>query len=263
VFEENNILALLMAIFPVMIYSYLAYYLIPHTYIGNRRTRMYFVAGLLSPTIVYVFGFVFPYWYTPMIGEGIGQYAHQAYIQVALLEEVAKYITFWWVSSQRRNSKYDLPIATAYYAMMSAAGFAVIENIHYLIKFGNGVLFTRGITAIILHMVCGFFMGYFIAKSKTLSVIKHINPNNQRETMANDFYKLRKWACAGFGILAAVLIHGTYDFNLFLPFNLYPGMTLAIIIVSGLSIGYFMAKELILLSGKIRENNMKIDVEGK
>lgn len=260
-FAENNILPFLMAIFPVMIYSYLAYYLIPPTYVGNRRTRMYLVTGLLSPTIVYMFYFVFPYWDKPFPGSGMKVYAYQAFIQVALLEEVAKFITFWWVSSQRRNSEHDLPIATAYYAMMSAAGFAVVENIHYLISFGNGVLFLRGITAIVLHMTCGFTMGYFIAKSRMMSNPPCSEPKDRYEATMDGIEKLVKWSLPVVGILAAAVIHGIYDLNLFLPLNHYPFMTLTIIVVSGLIIGNFMAKELIGSSTEIRNRNMGKDKE--
>jgi RsiW-degrading membrane proteinase PrsW (M82 family) len=262
-FEENNIMAFLMAIFPVMIYSYLAYYLVPPTYIGNRRTKMYLVTGLLSPTLVYFFFFIFPYWDRPLNGSGVSDYAYQAFIQVALLEEVAKFITFWWVSSQRRNSEYDLPIATAYYAMMSASGFAIVENIHYLISFGNGVLFVRGITAIILHMVCGFVMGYFIAKSRIIPTSRYAEPKNQYEVLVNDFQRFGKRLCVVGGILVATIIHGAYDLNLFLPYNMYPEMTLIITIVAGLTIGYFMAKELIRCSTDIRGGNMGRDKEVK
>lgn len=252
--EENNIMAFLMAVLPVLMYSFMMYYVIPPTYVGNRRMRMYLVAGLLSPTVVYFFHFLFPYWDRPADGSISYTTAYSAFIQVALIEEFAKFITFFWVASQRRNEKHDLPIATAYYAMMSSAGFALIENIQYLMSFGNQVLFIRGITAIVIHMLCGLIMGYFIAKSRMI-------PTSGIVTGQYDSSKLKSRLCIIGGILTAVIIHGAYDFNLMLPANLYPEMTMAITLIFGLVIGCFMVRELIVDSRRIRQNNMSVDIE--
>ena len=254
--EENNILAFLMAILPVLIYSFMVYYVIPPTFIGNRRIRMYLVAGLLSPTLVYFFHFLFPYWSRPAPGSVVFSTAYDAIIQTSLVEEVAKLLTFFWVSSQRRNEKQDLPIATAYYAIMSASGFALIENVHYLMNFGDGVLFVRGITAIILHMVCGLIMGYFIAKSKMMPTSEEWRYNKKYDSK-----KLHQHLKIATGIILAIIVHGLYDLNLMLPDNTYSGMTLVIILSFGLTIGYFMVKELIRDSIEIRRTNMGVDIE--
>lgn len=253
--EENNIMAFLMAIMPVLIYSFLVYYVIPPTYVGNRRMRMYLVAGLLSPTIVYFFHFLFPYWDRPSEGTVVYATGYDAFIQIGLIEEVAKFITFSWVASQRRNERQDLPIATAYYAMMSSAGFALIENVQYLMSFGNQVLFLRGITAIVMHMMCGLIMGYFIAKSKMMPISGELEPRKY------DSNKFKRHLCIGAGILSAVIVHGLYDMNLMLPTNFYPEMTMITILGFGLAIGYFMVRELIRDSTRIRKNNMNADVE--
>lgn len=252
-FEQNNIMAFLMAVLPVLLYSLMVYYLIPPTYVGNRRMRMYLFAGLLSPTIVYFLHFIFPLFNNSEIYFTFEEIVFCAFVQIALIEETSKFLMFSWVSSQRRNENQDLPIATAYYAMMSSAGFALIENVQYLMSFGNEILFIRCITAIVMHMICGLTMGYFIAKSKMMPTPDNSNMLNPK--------RIKRYLCIAFGILVATAIHGFYDLNLMVPSNSYPEITIIIILGLGLTLGYFMAKELISYSMAIRKNNKNVDIE--
>jgi RsiW-degrading membrane proteinase PrsW (M82 family) len=91
---------------------------------------------------------------------------------VVLIEELTKFITYLWVTSHRKNSSHDYPIATLFYCMMSAAGFSIVENIYYLINWGEGVLFIRSITAIIMHLNCGIINHYFVNTSVSFIRIK-------------------------------------------------------------------------------------------
>jgi len=258
----NNIFVFLMAIMPVFLYSYLVFYMIPSGLICKSRAKMYFVAGLISPSLVYLFSFLFPTWNIPILtGSILITYVMQAFIQVAFLEEGTKYLTFLWVYKNRKSSVSDLPIATVYYSLMSSAAFALYENIFYLMNFGNSILFIRGITAVVMHMICGIIMGYFLSKineskyctisEKTISgkfgEISNIKIKEMFKNINNVFY----------AILFSSLFHGIYDYNLFLPNNNYAMLNTFVILIFGLAVGNFMLREVILKSIYLRKKDNK------
>jgi RsiW-degrading membrane proteinase PrsW (M82 family) len=255
---ESNILEMIMAVLPVFLYSILVYYMIPNKFVSQRRARRYFVVSLTSPTIVYVFNYIFPTWSTQILSNNpLIVFGYQSFIQIGLVEETAKFLTFWWVFSQRRSSIHDLPIATMYYCMMASGGFALIENISYLMNYGDGVLFTRAISAIILHMICGIIMGFYIQKAFSVKNVL-IEKESLFEGIKPDFHK---WKFILTGIIVSTIFHGIYDMNLFLPFNVYSSVFLCIILFFGLFIGKFMIDEAIRKSVEIRNKNFKKDLE--
>ena len=247
-----------MAILPVFLYSFLVYYMVPERYLSQRRAKMYVVVGLISPTLVYVFNYIFPTWGTQIMSNNpITVFGFQSFFQVALIEESAKFLTFWWLFSQRKNAIHDLPIAVMYYSMMSSAGFALLENITYLMNFGDQVLFARAITAILTHLVCGIMMGYYLQFAicfKKVLVEKYT-------VFEKTKIRLHKIKYTIMGIGMATIFHGIYDFNLFLPFNAYADIFVFIIIFLGLFIGKFMISDAVRLSKELRMNNYKKDLE--
>lgn len=263
--ENNNLLVFALAGLPVLLYSLLVYWILPKKYISKRRARTYFVAGLLSPTLVHFTHFIFPNWGGPVGCDIINILVFQAFVQVALLEESTKYITYFWVSLHRRNEKFDLPIATIYYSIMSASGFAIVENIYYLMNYGDKVLFIRGITAIVLHMICGLFMGYFIAKSKSVDSLWNQVKNQYQDTIKK-YLLIKKWFYIFVAIITASFLHGVYDLNLFFPFNLYSDFMVVVILAFALFIGFLMLSGATKESREIREKNKKLydsDIEDK
>lgn len=250
---SSTIWVLILAIVPIILYSYLIYYLVPVNFISKHRARRYLITGLLSPSLISLFYFIFPYWDYPQSTNVILAFIIYAIVQIGILEESAKYATFWWVSKERKSEKYDLPIAVMFYAMMSSVGFAITENIYYLIKLQKGIInlqsvffdtskllanmaWQRSMVAVVAHMICGVIMGYFLAKAheityncQTYSLVKKIN---RYKTIAK-------------GIFFAALFHGIFDLNLMLPENPYQKIYVVIILAFGLIIGHFMIKELI------------------
>jgi RsiW-degrading membrane proteinase PrsW (M82 family) len=247
-YTENNLAPLLCAMLPVFLYIFLFYKFIPKGFINPRRSKRYFVIGLLSPTIVGITYYVFP-------GLQISESGLLFYciFQIALLEEFTKYITYWWTTTERKSYIHDYPIATMCYVMLASLGFALVENIHYLMAFGDPVLFMRGITAIVLHMLCGVIMGYFVAKSREVKDT-YPQPKDQYERLINDYVNYGRYLLLAAGLMAASLVHGIYDYNLFLLDNIYSNFTLVVILLGGLSIGYFMIKELVRDSTERRKN---------
>ena len=115
------------------------------------------------------------------------------FVVVAISEEGAKYIllkrTSW--NSPEFNCQYDGVI----YAVFVSLGFALWENISYVMHYGVSVAIIRAVTAIPGHTCFGVFMGVYYGIAKKLA---------SRGT--ND-KKYRILAVA-----VPVLLHGAYDY---------------------------------------------------
>lgn len=250
---SSELWVLILAVLPIILYSYLVYVLVPKNFISIKRSRRYLVAGFLSPMLIFLFYFLFPNWGDSQSSNIMFSLLILAFVQVGLLEETTKYLTFLWVSKERTSEKYDLPIATMFYSMMSSVGFAITENFFYLIQEQRRIksletLFpfnsvdiseqliniaqSRSLTAVIAHMICGVIMGYFLAKAHK---IKYENPDK----------KIKKSQMVLYGIGTAALFHGIYDYNLFLEDNAYQVTFVIVILLFGLSIGRFIINDLI------------------
>ena len=255
--NNNNILPLAISMIPVVLYSFLVFILIPNRYVSHRRALRYFSMGMLAPLLVLAFNYAFPSWQIPISSDNVLiSIMCFAFFQVGIIEEIAKFLTFWFISTQRKSSVNDLPIATIYYAMMSSAGFAVIENVQYLMHWGDKVLFIRTVSAIPLHLITGLVMGYYIQNGFSKIVMSEKYSFKEKFKM-----KFHKWRFIISGIGMATIFHGIYDLNLLLPDNTYKGLFLFIILFFGLFIGRFMISEGIRLSKELRDKNYNKDLK--
>jgi RsiW-degrading membrane proteinase PrsW (M82 family) len=114
---------------------------------------------------------------------------------VAFAEEGAKYFMLrrhsW--SSPEFNCQYDGIV----YAVFVSLGFALWENISYVLSYGFGTAIIRALTAIPGHACFGVFMGVFYGAAK-----KYDRSGDQGTSKT-------------FRILSVVvpaLLHGTYDY---------------------------------------------------
>lgn len=254
----NNFFIVIFALIPIILYVYLIYYMIPKSFVSLDRGRRYLISGLMSPFLIFLVYFIFPNWGKTLNVNFFFDYVFFTVIQIGLLEELSKYTIFQWVSSERISQKHDLPIATLYYSFMTALGFALTENISYLISLyqynsidpmvTNSQLnismlklaLSRSLTAVIMHMICGVIIGYFINIASETAKKTKLNTNIYKHNLniSNKIYIV-------FGIIIASVYHGIYDLNLMLPDNNYKTMFTILIIAFGLSIGYFMIEKLI------------------
>jgi len=260
----NNFIIVVFALIPIILYVYLIYFMIPKSFVSLDRGRRYLISGLMSPFLIFLVYFIFPNWGNNLNVNFFFDFLFFTIVQIGLLEELSKYTIFQWVSSERLSKKHDLPIATLYYSFMTALGFALTENISYLISLYQmnsidpmvthtslnismvKLALSRSLTAVIMHMICGVIMGYFINMSIEASRKIKINTNvfKHNFTISNKIYIV-------IGILLAAIYHGVYDLNLMLPDNNYKTLFTVLIILFGLSIGYFMIDKL------IRESKVK------
>ncbi|KKP41486.1 MAG: hypothetical protein UR46_C0034G0002 [Parcubacteria group bacterium GW2011_GWA1_33_6] len=143
----------------------------------------------LSPFIYYPVGFDIVKWF----------------VIIAFTEEMFKYLVV--KMAVLKSAELDEPLDIMLYMVISALGFAALENMLYLfspinnaISFGVivkttiTVSFIRFIGATFLHTLCSAFLGYFLALSF--------------------FQSHRKLPLTIFGILGAVSLHGLYNFSI-------------------------------------------------
>ena len=117
------------------------------------------------------------------------------FVIVAGAEESSKYIFLkrnTWRSSEF-NSQFDGVV----YATFVSLGFALWENISYVLSYGFATAVVRAVTAIPGHACFGVFMGIFYGIAKKYSA----RGNNS----ASKAYRF-------LAVLVPALIHGAYDY---------------------------------------------------
>jgi len=226
-FENNNVIAFIFTFLPALIYSFVLYITIPANTIKWRIASLFFLMGLLSTILVNAVHYTFPNWDSPISTSVVIGLLVTAFIKVGFLEETCKFVMFKLTEWYRNKKYFDHPDAIMFYAMSVSCGFAVSENILYAQIYGGWVLFTRSFTAVLIHMICGLMLGYFVAIGR---IIKRTNRKNKKRTMI--LYTL-------FGIGIASIYHGVYDFNLFVGNALVNYISYFILSV-GLAMSYLM-----------------------
>lgn len=114
---------------------------------------------------------------------------------VGLSEEGAKYLMLkrrTW-NSPEFNCQYDGVV----YAVFVSLGFALWENISYVLHYGFSAALVRMVTAIPGHSCFGVFMGVFYGLARRAA-----NRGNHSESM---LYRL-------LALAVPLLIHGAYDY---------------------------------------------------
>lgn len=115
------------------------------------------------------------------------------FVVVACSEEGAKYALLrrnTWRHPEF-NCRYDAVV----YAVFVSLGFALWENISYVLQFGFSTALVRAVTAIPGHACFGVFMGVFYGLAK------------QAETRGRSPIPFRLLA-----VIVPVLLHGAYDY---------------------------------------------------
>ncbi len=267
-FQDNNFWLFLFAVLPAIIYSLLIYHKAPKGIVRKIPMWSYILIGVLSIQILKTIHFLFPNIHQYVqgrqvihdMGDGIVVVTDEptiwailvfAFFQVAFFEELSKWFSFRIGNAMRGDTRtgIDSPFAVMFYSTMIAVGFAAFENIHYVGRALWGdlqglvnpseMLLVRSLNSVIVHMLSGLFMGYFIAIGRRCkNIFKHAG------------YTL-------LGLFSASFFHGLYDFNLMKPgtvddyvsvFGIDFHINNNILIGGALMIAYIMASHLSKLS---------------
>lgn len=117
------------------------------------------------------------------------------FIIVGLSEEGFKYLLLYrrtW-RSPHFNCQFDGVV----YAVFVSLGFALWENIDYVVLYGFGTAMVRAVTAIPGHACFGVFMGAWYGLAKA-----HENKGNAAHSRT----------CRRLAVICPMLLHGLYDF---------------------------------------------------
>ena len=121
----------------------------------------------------------------------------RAFLCAGLLEESAKFLLFFLFIWKYRE--FDEPFDGILYMAYIGLGFSFVENITYLATYSASMLETawaRALFATPGHFLFGVVMGYFAGRARFA-----------RSVAARQIFLLSGW-------VAAVMLHGTYDFLL-------------------------------------------------
>ena len=121
-------------------------------------------------------------------------FAWYAFIIVAFTEEGSKYLVLRWYAYPLKS--FQEPFDGVIYSVMIGMGFATVENIEYVWKFGIETGVARMFLSVPAHASFAVLMGYNVGLSK-------FRPAQKRWLM---------WK----GLLIVVLLHGSFDFFLFI-----------------------------------------------
>ena len=120
-----------------------------------------------------------------------------SFLVVSLSEEFVKGLAVFAYPFQQKffNDRMDGIV----YGVVTAMGFAVVENIFYAYQFGLSNVLVRAFTAVPAHAAFGAITGYYFGLAK--------------------FNEGKKWIYILRGMLIAVGLHGLYDFFIIQEFN--------------------------------------------
>lgn len=121
----------------------------------------------------------------------------QGFVVAALTEEFFKFVFLYKITFRKPSFNYRFDGVV--YAVFMSMGFAILENILYVLQGGLGSAVSRALLSLPLHAACGIYMGISYGRQKVLSLYR---PTSFLQAAA---------AC----LPVPILIHGFYDFCAF------------------------------------------------
>ena len=140
-------------------------------------------------------------------GGPLGHALREAFLGAAVPEELFKFAVLWlWVRRQ--------PVHGLVYGATASLGFAALENALYVASGGVGTALMRAVTAVPSHALTGAIMGAFAGRAV-------FGPGRSPASPA--------LGVALVGLLAAIALHGAYDFVLMLDSGVWGLLALPIL----------------------------------
>tara|TARA_R100001443_G_scaffold94722_2_gene101239 strand:- start:1072 stop:1857 length:786 start_codon:yes stop_codon:yes gene_type:complete len=203
-----NLVGLLVLAFPPLLYAWIIYVSSPYKSLSLKKSLSFVIGGLFSVVILDTLSFLTPYWNGLYICDPFWQ---QFWV-TAPKEEISKFLMFLIIYKGLSNKLIKHPITCMFYMGMIGLGFALIENINYIARFGFEVLKYRTFGAVLVHMICGLLLGYWIGVSK-------IKKSKFKERTISAIYlssrpRLKSILYAGMGLLTACCFHGLWNYNI-------------------------------------------------
>ena len=176
-----------------------------------RRLMFCFLGGMLSCIPIVIMELTADLIFDKPRESGIAGILLSAFVFVGLIEEFWKWVAV--ILLAYRSSDFDEPYDGITYSVMVSMGFAFVENLLYVNAGGVSIAVLRLFTAIPAHTVFAISMGYYLGLAK--------------------YRKNRRTWYFGLSLLIPVLIHGAYDFSLFVTDSVYAWVGAGVSLVLG------------------------------
>ena len=183
---------LIASITPVLIFMYLIYIRDTVKEPISTLFRAFF-AGVLSVVLAVLLGFFISPLGSFLKDSAMGDSFFNAFITAGLVEEFSKFLLlyiFIW-----KNKNFDQNYDGIIYAVFVSLGFALVENILYVLEGGMSVAISRAVLAVPGHGFFAVIMGYYF------SLAKFHHKQNRTFLLVK-------------AILFPAIVHGAYDFCL-------------------------------------------------
>ena len=195
-FVKNHLLLIIAAVLPAAVLMWRVYRADRLEHESLKLSRRLIIAGCLAMVVsalvenglCYLLGFA--------VAEDTVLYNVITYLGiVAFAEEGTKY----WMLRRRtwRSEEFNCRFDGVVYAVFVSLGFAVLENVCYVLIFGFRTALLRAATAVPGHASFGVFMGVFYALAKKNEI--------RSNASASAFYRV-------LSVLLPALLHGLYDY---------------------------------------------------
>lgn len=196
---------------PIMMYNWIlilaavipAVFLMIKVYRADRMEkesgyllRQLVIAGILSTIIALIEEKIGEWILSCFVPENTLLYQIILYfVIVAIAEESSKY--FFLKKRTWNNPEFNCQYDGVVYAVFVSLGFALWENINYVLSYGFSTAIVRAITAIPGHACFGVFMGVFYGLAR--------KQYNHGKKFSSKIFRI-------FSVVLPVLLHGSYDF---------------------------------------------------
>jgi RsiW-degrading membrane proteinase PrsW (M82 family) len=183
---------LISSIFPVVIFLYMIYQK-DHEKEPFILLAKSLFGGCLSILVSLLFSIPLSFIANLFPGALLSSF-HQSFLEAALPEELAKFIVLYLIiwKNKEFNDHYDGIV----YAVFVSLGFALVENILYVMKGGMTVAISRAVLSVPGHGLFGVLMGFYFSLARF-----HNQPLRRSFIFKALFFP--------------ILFHGLYDFILF------------------------------------------------
>ena len=183
---------LISSIFPVVIFLYMIYQK-DHEKEPISLLIKCLLGGCLSDLLSLVMSILLGMLEGAFQGDFLSSF-HQSFLEAAIPEEIGKFVILYLLiwKSKELNHSYDGIV----YSVFVSLGFALIENIMYVLEGGFTVAIVRAIFSVPGHGLFGVIMGYYF------SLARFHEGGKRREFLIKS-------------LAIPILFHGAYDFLLF------------------------------------------------
>lgn len=208
----NILVVLALALAPVVAAAALVYWSDKWEKEPARRLLYCFGGGMLSCVPIVIMELVANLIFDKPREAGVGGILVSAFVFVGLIEEFWKWVCVILLAYRSRD--FNEPFDGITYAVMVSLGFAFVENVLYVYSGGVSIAVLRMFTAIPAHTIFGISMGFYLGLAKC------------RVPQRLLYFSL--------SLLVPVLIHGAYDFALFVTNTAYAWIGAAVSLVLGI-----------------------------